>query len=146
MGIGAGVSWSMPKTYLWRMETGQFYNENDCHVHGNVIVVRYAKLDFNRHEHGFDKGVAPLLQQCRANGVDTVLLDLEETAYIESLTLGTIIKFKKEIAGIGIDKIRIVNPGPHLEEIFEVQNLNRVFDKPYATLEDALKDLQKRDN
>lgn len=118
------------------------YSKDDVQIHGNVIVVRYTKLDYNRHQLGFERGVAPLFQKCREKGIDTILLDLQEITHVESLTLGSIIKFKKEIDAIGVGKIRLVNPSDHVMTILADQNLNRVFGEAYLTLEDALKDLQ----
>lgn len=106
------------------------------------MVLRYSKLDYNRHKHGFEKGVAPVIQAYRNQGADTILLDMEETAHIESLTLGSIIRFKKDFAQLGISAIRIVNPSEMLETVFAEQNLDKVFGRLFPKVETALKELR----
>ena len=122
------------------------YADHDCRAFGNVLVLRYSKLDFNRHKHGFENGVAPMIQKYRAQGVDTVLLDLEETSHVESLTLGSIIRFKKDFAAMGIKSIRIVNPSDMLERVFMEQNLDKAFGNLFSNLDQALKELRTTSN
>lgn len=122
-------------------EFSNLYADQDCRAVGNVLVLRYSKLDFNRHKHGFENGVAPMIQKYRAQGVDTVLLDLEETSHVESLTLGSIIRFKKDFTALGIASIRIVNPSEMLERVFAEQNLDKVFGSLFSNRDQALKEL-----
>ena len=119
------------------------YGKDDYQIYNNVLVVKYFKVVFNRHEHGFEKGVSPLLTQCRQKSIDTVLIDLDGTTFIESLTLGSIVKFKKEIAEAGMQTIRLLNPSPEVGETILMQNLDKILGEPFYSLEEALKQLKK---
>lgn len=122
------------------------YTKDDFQIHGNVMVIKYSKIDYNRHEHGFEKGVQPLFEHCRKNSVDTVILNMEEITFVESMELGSIIKFKKQIEEIGVTNIKICNPSPTLEDTIKMQNLDQIFGEPFKSVEDALKATRKQAN
>jgi len=123
-------------------EAASLYTSQDAQAYGNVLVLRYSKLDYNRHKHGFENGVAPLIRKHRSQGVDTIVLDLEQTAHIESLTLGTIVRFNKDFTQLGVSSIRIANPSEMLETVFADQNLDKIFGPLFPNLEKAIKELQ----
>ncbi len=117
------------------------YTQEDFSIHKNVLVVKYEKLDYNRHKYGFEKGVAVFFNDCISKGVDTVLLDLDDTSHVESLTLGTIVKFKSELKNINLSKMRLANIAPDISDIIIMQNLDEIFGKPYDSVEEALEEL-----
>lgn len=119
------------------------YSKEDTQVYDNVLVLKYTKLAYNRHKYGFDKGVLPLLQQCSQKGIDSIILDLEDITHIESMTLGSIIKFWKQIQNSGIPNLRFLNATTYVKEVIKTQNLEKIFGTPYSSLEDALKELKK---
>lgn len=125
------------------MEEPPYKEGEDYELHGNVLVLKYSKLDFNKHKYGSEKGFAPLMQECRQKGIDTILINLENTLFIESHTLGSIVEFKKEANKIELNNINLYNVTEEVTDLLKTTGIDQLFGNPYNSLEEALQDLKK---
>jgi anti-anti-sigma factor len=121
----------------------ELYKENeDYSLFEKVVSIRYGTMEKNRHAHGFEEGVAAFLRYCKQKGAERILIDMEGVTFIESLILGTIIKFKKEIDSVGFKSVSLYNPSPEVADTFRMQNLEKMFGTIYESMEEALRELQ----
>lgn len=86
-----------------------------------------------------DLATAPRLRDCltllAADGHGRVILDLNQTEFLDSTGLGAIVTGLKRIRAQGGD-MRIVCTSPRVCKAFEITSLNRVLPL-YATVDDA---------
>jgi anti-sigma B factor antagonist len=69
-------------------------------------------------------------------GVTWLVLDLSETTFVDSMTLGVLLGSVKRVRANG-GSLDVVVPRPDIRRIFEITMLDRVFDL-HTTLEQAL--------
>jgi anti-sigma B factor antagonist len=69
-------------------------------------------------------------------GVNTLVLDLSETTFVDSMTLGVLLASVKRLRTTG-GRLEVVVPRTDIRRIFEITMLDRVFDL-HATLAQAL--------
>jgi anti-sigma B factor antagonist len=70
------------------------------------------------------------------DGVTLLVLDLSETTFVDSMTLGVLLGSVKRLRATG-GRLDVVVPRPDIRRIFEITMLDRVFDL-HTTLEQAL--------
>jgi anti-sigma B factor antagonist len=80
------------------------------------------------------------IDKAGATGADTVVIDLSMISFIDSSALGVLVQETRRLEGRG-DRLALVTNDPRTLRLFEVSGLNRVL-RTYATLQDALADLQ----
>jgi anti-sigma B factor antagonist len=68
--------------------------------------------------------------------VTRLVLDLSETTFVDSMTLGVLLGSVKRLRATG-GRLDVIVPRPDIRRIFEITMLDRVFDL-HATLEQAL--------
>ena len=71
-----------------------------------------------------------------SDGADELVLDLSQTTFVDSMTLGVLLGAMKRLRGRG-GQLRLVITKPDLRRIFEITLLDRVFPL-HATREEAL--------
>jgi|SRR6185436_18717885 len=63
------------------------------------------------------------------NGFKTVEIDLSETSFIDSCGLGALIAIQKFATGhTGLVAVRLLNPLPAVQQLFELTRLHRIFE------------------
>lgn len=103
----------------------------DTTVHeGYAVVTVLGEIDI---------ATAPLLRDCltalAGDGHERVILDLNQTEFLDSTGLGAIVTGLKRLRAHGGD-MRIVCTSPRVCKAFEITSLNRVLPL-YATVDDA---------
>jgi anti-sigma B factor antagonist len=79
------------------------------------------------------------IDEADAVGADTVVIDLSESSFIDSIALGVLVQETKRLEGRGHSLVLVTND-PRTRRVLEVTGLDRVL-LTYATLHDALADL-----
>jgi anti-sigma B factor antagonist len=92
---------------------------------GDVLTVTDVKeLGANNSDAFRDEVKAAL-----PNGFKTVEIDLSETSFIDSCGLGALIAIQKFATGRnGQVSVRLLNPLPSVQQLFELTRLHRMFE------------------
>jgi anti-sigma B factor antagonist len=92
---------------------------------GDVLTVTDVKeLGANNSDSFRDEVKAAL-----PNGFKTVEIDLSQTSFIDSCGLGALIAIQKFATGRdGSVSVRLLNPLPSVQQLFELTRLHRMFE------------------
>src|SRR5258705_790966 len=95
------------------------------HDNGDVLTVSNIKeLAAGNSDHFRDEVRAAL-----PTGVKAVEIDLSDTDFVDSCGLGALISVYKFVNGRnGPVPVRLVNPTPPIQQIFELTRLHRIFE------------------
>lgn len=109
---------------------------------GNVLVCSYCLFMEIHYDPGrnFAEDVKRRLPQ-----VDTLLLDLEETEFVEPGTLAAIMESKVDLRQAGVTRVCLLNPGDPLLQIYDICGFDFEFGEPFFSLSEALKTLKKKE-
>lgn len=95
-----------------------------------------------------DLHTAPELRTTLADAVDsgapTLVVDLSETTFIDSMTLGVLLGALKRVTAAG-GRLGIVCPDRHLRRVFEITSLDRVLTL-FTTLDEAIAGVPTKDS
>lgn len=95
-----------------------------------------------------DLHTAPELRAALADAVDsgapTLIVDLSETTFIDSMTLGVLLGALKRVTAAG-GRLGIVCPDRHVRRVFEITSLDRVL-ALFATLDEAIAGVRTEDS
>lgn len=72
-------------------------------------------------------------------GAEDVLVDLTEVSFIDSTTIGILMRTRKRLAPIG-GRLRVVTADRNILRLFEITALDRMFEI-YPTRDEALQDV-----
>ncbi|HEY8344222.1 MAG TPA: anti-sigma factor antagonist [Bacillota bacterium] len=114
----------------------------------NIEINRSGSVLIARIQGELDLSTAPLFREKveaeleQFEGVKHLLLDLEETPFIDSSGLGVILGRFKHISQRG-GRLSAINVSDHVRRIFELSGLLKIM-SIQPTLEDALNSLKER--
>lgn len=115
----------------------------DMQIHQNVLILKYNRLLFNLCVHGFEKGVLPILEGAIRHGTDTLVLDMDETEYVEPNLFGAILTIQHEVGRMGFESIRILKPSSSTIRVYDICGFDKVFGRPFMRLDQVLTELPK---
>ncbi|HXG76173.1 MAG TPA: STAS domain-containing protein [Gaiellaceae bacterium] len=116
--------------------TGEFRIDEEAPRAGTAVLVVHGEADLH---------VAPDLRDRLAtvidSGVRALVVDLSDTTFLDSMTLGVLLGGLKRIRARN-GQLRLVAPRPEIRRIFEITLLDRIFplDETRAAALAALED------
>jgi anti-sigma B factor antagonist len=95
-----------------------------------------------------DLHTAPELRAALADavgsGASALIVDLSETTFIDSMTLGVLLGALKRVTAAG-GRLAVVCPDRHVRRVFEITSLDRVL-ALFATLDEAIAGVRAEDS
>lgn len=115
-----------------KFEVGELRVEESRPQPGLAVLALHGEADLHSASELRER-----LRMAIDDGATTVVLDLSETAFVDSTSLGVLLGAMKRLRKDGGGEIRLVAPRPDVRRIFEITLLDRVFPL-HHTLEHAL--------
>jgi anti-sigma B factor antagonist len=113
-----------PACLRWNLNTEPVGNETRVYFTDPDVALDDTDTNF------LTEGLTALVEE---SGHSRLLLDLSNVSYLNSSTLSMLLRLYKLVSARG-GHISLLNPQPHIQEIFEITNLNRLFEIRHAEL------------
>ena len=129
-GVGAGIEHAMAEPAS-ELDGVEFRMEEEYPRPGAVVLALNGEADLHAAPELRDR-----VDTAIADGATVLVVDLSDTTFVDSMTLGVLLGAMKRLRGRG-GQLQLVVTRPDLRRIFEITLLDRVF-PIHASREEAL--------